>query len=131
MIQYMAMHQVLFKTAIWTSAVISSAAALVAVMDPSLKVAIVVAVVAAIPGTVAATGVIVLGLLQRRDSKKLLADQKAMQVSVDGHMGKILAATEQKSIDLSIKSIELGRAEGRREGVEVTEDKLRPPTSES
>ena len=81
-------------------------------MDPTVKVALIVA----IPSTITGIGTLVLGFLNR-------STQTQMKSSMDGHFTKLLAERQQQGVELVEKTDKLAHAEGRREGVEAAEDK--------
>jgi hypothetical protein len=76
--------------------------------DPTIRVALIVAT----PGTITGILTFTLGLLNRRDARALKVGQENMQKSVDGKLDKYIETKEQ-----------LSHAQGRREGVEATEEK--------
>jgi|ERR1017187_4906947 hypothetical protein len=121
----MALHHFLtFKVIALASGVLTAGATMIAVLDPAaFKVAIIVACIAAVPGIFTAVCVLVLGLAQLKHSKKLLANQNEMKISVDGNLSKIIANSERRAVELDDTSSKLSHAEGRREGVEATETK--------
>jgi hypothetical protein len=76
-------------------------------------------------------GTLVLGFLIRRDNLRMLVNQAKMKESMDGHFTKLLSERQEMGEQLTDKTDKLAHAEGRREGVEATEDKARPPGTPS
>jgi hypothetical protein len=109
-------HYGVWKMATW---VLSGIGAAIVVMDPTVKVALIVAV----PLAVANCGTLLLGFLNRSDVKTSLANQEKMKASMDGHFSKLLAERAQQGVELVDKTDKLSHAEGRREGIESTEGK--------
>ena len=110
------------------AAVILAVNAVTAVMDPTVKVALIVAV----PSLITGVGTLALGFLTRRDNKEMRAkqdnmqeDQSRLQTSMDGHFTKILNERTAIGEKLTDKTDKLAHAEGRREGIEVAEDKAK------
>ena len=99
------------------------AAAAIVVINPTVEVALIVAV----PGIITGMGTICLALLNRRDARKDASEMKAiqskMQTSIDGHFTKLLDQKQIISEQLVEKTDKLSHAEGRREGIESTEEK--------
>lgn len=83
-------------------------AAAIYATDPTVKVAIIAATIAAIPPTIVGILNFFLGRANRKNIQQI-------NVSVDGKLDRFME-TAQK----------LSHAEGRREGVEATEDKAKP-----
>ena len=110
-------------TALKVLAVYSVIALSAIALNPTLEVAVIVAV----PGTIAGMGTIFLGLLARKDARELRASQAAMQTSIDGHFSKLLDEKQKQGEQLVDKTDRLAHAEGRREGVEATEEKKGTP----
>lgn len=111
----------------------ATATAVVLALDPSVQVALIMGV-----ASIASTGgVLLMGILLRKDNRDkmkrdeaLLANQLEMKNSVDGALTKILddkAKQSQQILEQADNLVDtkqkLSHAEGRREGIEVTEQK--------
>src|ERR1022692_2647052 len=59
--------------------------------DPSVRVALIVAV----PGMITGIGTIILALLNRKDAREIRTSQSEMKTSIDGHFTKLL---DQKQV---------------------------------
>ena len=92
--------------------ILGGLAAIVLAMDPTVKVAIIVAIPSAITGI----GTLVLGILNRNK----LGD---VAVLVDGKLSRLLEEKDRQGVELSDKSDQLSHAQGRREGVEASDKK--------
>jgi hypothetical protein len=97
-----------------TTVILSVAAAAIIALDPTIKVALIVAT----PGTITGILTFTLGILGRRDARELKMGQENMQSSVDGKLSQLIETKEQ-----------LSHAQGRREGVEAAEVKGNEETS--
>jgi len=70
-------------------------------LDPTVKVALIMAT----PTTIVGLGTLILGFLTRRDQKK-------MQTSIDGVYDKMQGRLIDAKDELTVKSVEVGRLEG-------------------
>jgi lysine/ornithine N-monooxygenase len=116
-------HYGAMKAAAWVSGALSAAIfAFVAeaqdLSNNAVKIALISAITSLLIAVVTGATTITLQLLSRRDVAK-------MQTSIDGHFGTLLAKSEQQSTELVDKTDKLAHAEGRREGVEASEDKTK------
>jgi hypothetical protein len=88
-------------------------------MDPTVKVAIITGLFAAIPST----GMMVLQFLSRRDLKKSLSNQEDLKHSMDGNFNRLWTEKNEQTGQLADKSEKLARAEGHREGSDEERNK--------
>ena len=88
-------------------------------MDPTVKVAIIVAIPSAITGL----GTLYLGIMNRRDAKDIRDHVGDIKASVDGNFSRLLDEKATQRVQLVDKTERLAHAEGRREGVEAAADK--------
>jgi hypothetical protein len=95
---------------IWLASVIVGG--VVVAMDPTVKVALIVAT----PTTITGFGTLILGFLNRRDAKLIHANTAEIKASVNGNFTKLLNAKAAQSVELKDKTEQLAHAEGRREG---------------
>ncbi len=80
-------------------------------MEPTVEVAF----IAAVPGTIAAIGVIILGIWNARKLKQI-------DHNVNGKLTRLLDEKVTDRANLAEKSEKLSHAEGRREGIESKEN---------
>ncbi len=111
-------HYAALKTATWVFGLVGAA---IFVMEPTVKVALIVA----LPLTITSVGNFILGVLNRAGQKRSQAQGERIQESVDGNFSKLWEKQQSQSEKLHISEGKLSHAEGRREGVEATEDKGR------
>jgi hypothetical protein len=95
-------------------------------MDPTIKVALIVAV----PSFIGTLGTLILGFMTLSNNKslqrkqdKIAEDQEKMSNNIDGHFKTLLAEKAVQGAELLDKTDKLAHAEGRREGIEATEGK--------
>lgn len=96
---------------------------IVAALDPTVKVAIIVAIPSAITGI----GTLVLGWLNRKESKRqfdvLHGNMTIIKENVNGALTKLRAEKDIQATQLIDAKVDLSYAEGRREGIEAKEKK--------
>lgn len=87
-------------------------------IDPTVKVAIIIA----IPQVVVGLGTLVLGFVNRQATRELHQTTAQLEVRVDGRLTELLSAREKQA---EVQSA-LSHAEGRREGLELDQAKKAP-----
>lgn len=105
-----------------SAVVLAAATALLAKVDPTVTVAVIGAVTA------------LLMALMNRNLKKGIAEVKQtvvkIEINTDGTLKKLNDAANELTARLAEAKDKLAHAQGRREGVEATEDKTREKTKD-